>query len=49
MNKSNIIQYHPEEDMDAYYDIKDPLCDIIMGGVEIWAAATAWTLGESDC
>ena len=47
--KSNIIKYHPEEDMDAYYDIKDPVCDIIIGGAETWAAATAWSLGESDC
>ncbi|MEM9415991.1 MAG: GrpB family protein [Planctomycetota bacterium] len=47
--KSSIIRYHPEEKMDAYYDIKDPVCDIIMSGAETWAAATAWCLGESDC
>ena len=47
--KASIIKYHPEDDMDAYYDIKDPVCDIIMGGAETWAAATAWALGESDC
>lgn len=47
--KAGIIKYHPEDDMDAYYDIKDPVCDIIMGGAETWAAATGWVLGESDC
>ena len=47
--KASIIKYHPEDDMDAYYDIKDPVCDIIMGGAETWAAATAWALEESDC
>jgi len=47
--KSGIIKYHPEENMDAYYDIKDPVCDIIMGGAETWATATGWALGESDC
>ena len=47
--KAGIIKHHPEGDMDAYYDIKDPVCDIIMGGAEIWAEATTWTLGGSDC
>ena len=47
--KAGIIKYHPEEDMDAYYDIKDPVCDIIMGGAEVWAEASAWVVGGSDC
>lgn len=47
--KASIIKYHPEGDMEAYYDIKDPVCDVIMGGAEAWAAATAWAPGESDC
>lgn len=47
--KASIIKYHPEDDMNAYYDIKDPVCDIIMGGAETWAEATAWVIGESDC
>jgi GrpB-like predicted nucleotidyltransferase (UPF0157 family) len=42
-------RYHPEDDMDAYYDIKDPVCDIITGGAEVWAAASAWEPGGSDC
>jgi GrpB-like predicted nucleotidyltransferase (UPF0157 family) len=29
-------------DWDHYYDVKDPVCDIIMAGAEAWAAATRW-------
>ena len=39
---------HDSEDWDLYYDVKDPVCDIIMAGAESWAATTAWTLGPSD-
>ena len=35
-------------DQDAYYDIKDPVFDILMAGAEDWAAATAWSLPPSD-
>ena len=31
-------------DGDRYYDVKDPVCDIIMAGAEDWAAATGWRL-----
>jgi GrpB-like predicted nucleotidyltransferase (UPF0157 family) len=27
---------------DLYYDVKDPICDIIMAGAEDWAVATCW-------
>jgi GrpB-like predicted nucleotidyltransferase (UPF0157 family) len=37
------------DDAKAYYDLKDPVCDIIMGGAEAWAAATDWQPGPSDC
>jgi GrpB-like predicted nucleotidyltransferase (UPF0157 family) len=37
------------DDVEAYYDVKDPVCDIIMGGAEEWAAATRWSLGPSGC
>lgn len=47
--KEAIVKYHPEQDMEAYYDIKDPVCDIIMGGAEAWAASTNWQPGPSDC
>ncbi|HEU4782092.1 MAG TPA: GrpB family protein [Ktedonobacterales bacterium] len=29
---------------DLYYDIKDPVCDIIMAGAEDWAAQTGWRI-----
>ena len=35
-------------DEDFYYDVKDPVCDIIMAGAEEWAARTVWTLGPTD-
>ena len=47
--KTALVRYHPEDDMDAYYDIKDPACDIISGGAEFWAGATGWQPGPSDC
>ena len=47
--KMALVKYHPEDDMEAYYDIKDPACDIIFGGAEVWAASTGWKLGPSDC
>lgn len=36
------------DDMDAYYDVKDPVFDILMAGAEDWAAATDWRPGASD-
>jgi GrpB-like predicted nucleotidyltransferase (UPF0157 family) len=47
--KEAIIKYHLEQDLEAYYDIKDPVCDIIYGGAEQWAASTNWQAGPSDC
>ena len=47
--KIAIVKYHPEQNMEAYYDIKDPVCDIIMGGAEEWAASTNWQQGLTDC
>jgi GrpB-like predicted nucleotidyltransferase (UPF0157 family) len=29
-------------DWDAYYEVKDPTCDLIIAGAEHWAACTAW-------
>ena len=39
---------HRMDDLDAYYDVKDPVCDIIMFSAETWAASTGWTQGPSD-
>jgi GrpB-like predicted nucleotidyltransferase (UPF0157 family) len=45
--KSALANYHPNN-IDAYYDVKDPVCDIIIGGAEEWAAVTHWEPGPSD-
>jgi len=36
------------DDIDAYLDVKDPVCDLVMVGAELWAAAVAWSPGPSD-
>jgi GrpB-like predicted nucleotidyltransferase (UPF0157 family) len=46
--KTALAWLHPD-DIDAYYDVKDPVCDIIMGGAEAWAAQVAWRPGNPDC
>jgi GrpB-like predicted nucleotidyltransferase (UPF0157 family) len=45
--KRQLARYGPT-DWDLYYDIKDPVCDIIMAAAEERAAATGWTQGQSD-
>lgn len=45
--KEALARLHPE-DIDAYYDVKDPVCDIIMAAAERWAAATCYVQGPSD-
>ena len=35
---------HGPEDWDLYYDVKDPVCDIIMAGAEDWAVASGWRI-----
>jgi GrpB-like predicted nucleotidyltransferase (UPF0157 family) len=46
--KTALAKYHAE-DVDAYYDVKDPVCDIIIAGAELWAEKTSWKMGPSDC
>ncbi|MEM9161546.1 MAG: GrpB family protein [Cyanobacteria bacterium P01_F01_bin.4] len=45
--KVALAKYHADN-VEAYYDVKDPVCDIIMGGAEIWATTINWQLGPSD-
>jgi GrpB-like predicted nucleotidyltransferase (UPF0157 family) len=45
--KMALARYHAEND-EAYYAIKDPVCDIIMAGAETWAAGTGWVPRPSD-
>lgn len=40
--KVALARLHPD-DMQAYYDVKDPACDLIMDAAEFWAAQTGWT------
>jgi GrpB-like predicted nucleotidyltransferase (UPF0157 family) len=35
---------HGPTDWDLYYDVKDPVCDVIMAGAEDWAETTSWGL-----
>ncbi len=35
-------------DVDAYYAIKDPVCDLIVDAAERWAVNTGWKPGPSD-
>ena len=46
--KLALARYHPDN-FDAYYDVKDPVCDLILAGAELWAAAQGWEPGPSDC
>ena len=36
------------EDPDGYYDIKDPVFDVLMAGAFVWARATDWTPPPGD-
>lgn len=45
--KMSLSERHPD-DKDFYYDIKDPLCDIIIDAAEDWARVTNWQMGASD-
>lgn len=38
------LAQHAPTDWDLYYDVKDPVCDIIMAGAEDWAAAAHWRI-----
>jgi len=39
--KRELARYHPN-DWDAYYDIKDPVYDLIWDAAQEWATATGW-------
>jgi GrpB-like predicted nucleotidyltransferase (UPF0157 family) len=45
--KIALARLHPN-DQDAYYDVKDPVFDVIMAGAEDWAAQTNWSVPPSD-
>lgn len=35
------------DDVEFYYDVKDPLCDIVVEAAEDWARSTNWQMEES--
>lgn len=43
--KRALARLHPD-DVDAYYAVKDPACDLVMDAAERWARETGWTLGS---
>lgn len=45
--KEALARLHPD-DQEAYYDIKDPVCDLIMDAAERWATATGYAPGPTD-
>jgi len=45
--KTALAHYHAD-DIDAYYAVKDPVCDLIIEAAEIWAQDTAWQPGPTD-
>ena len=45
--KTALAGSHADDD-EAYYAVKDPVCDIIMVGAEAWATGTGWVAGRSD-
>lgn len=36
------------DDLDIYYAVKDPACDLIFAGAEHWAMRMGWRPGPSD-
>ncbi|WP_148615638.1 bifunctional GNAT family N-acetyltransferase/GrpB family protein [Nocardioides rubriscoriae] len=40
--KTALAQLHPD-DADAYYAVKDPVCDLVMEAAEQWAHAVGWS------
>ncbi len=36
------------DDWNAYYEVKDPVCDLILAGAEQWAARVGWSPPPSD-
>jgi len=45
--KRELARLHPD-DVDAYYAIKDPACDLILDAAERWATQTDWQLPKTD-
>ncbi len=44
--KRQLARYHPDN-LDFYYDIKDPVCDVIIEAAKEWARHSGWKPGPS--
>jgi GrpB-like predicted nucleotidyltransferase (UPF0157 family) len=45
--KKQLARYFPEN-VDAYYDVKDPVCDLIISNAIDWAKVNFWEPGPSE-
>ena len=45
--KRALAVQHPDN-VDAYYDVKDPVMDLIIQAAELWAARTGWQPPQTD-
>ena len=45
--KKQLSRYFPDN-VDAYYDIKDPVCDLIISSALLWGEATGWKPGPCE-
>jgi GrpB-like predicted nucleotidyltransferase (UPF0157 family) len=45
--KQTLSRLHPE-DVDAYYDVKDPVCDLIIDAAQRWAVAAGYVPESPD-
>ena len=45
--KTQLARYFPDN-VEAYYDVKDPVFDVLMAGAFAWAELTDWQLPPSD-
>ena len=47
--KRRLSQHHNQQaDDSVYFEIKDPICDMVMAPAEEWATSVGWRIGESD-
>lgn len=47
--KRRLQHYHNKQNDDSlYFEIKDPVCDLVMAPAEDWAARVGWIMGDSD-
>lgn len=45
--KRQLAKYF-SDNSDAYYDIKDPVCDALIAGAFLWAKSTDWNPGPTE-